>query len=155
MVGIDHDEARVELARRAALRVPATARPVFESGDLRQKLESFTSGSLAGIAMIDILHYFDAEGQRCLIIEASRVLVRGGILVVREIDADAGFRSRVNRFYERLATGVGFTRSVNTTLVFRGAREWIGLMEKTGFNVRSERSGPPFFADVLFVAERR
>ncbi len=155
VVGIDHDGARVKLAQTAALRLPGTSRPVFESGDLRQKLESFASGSLAGIAMIDILHYFEPEGQRCLINEASRVLVRGGILAVREIDTDAGVPARVNRFYERLATGVGFTRSVNTALAFRGARDWTRLMENAGFKVRSERCGPPFFADVLFVAERR
>jgi SAM-dependent methyltransferase len=155
IIGIDHDPDRVRLAQAAALRLPLRSRPVFEVGDLKEKLWSFASGSLTGIAMIDILHYFDPTTQQFLVSQAARVLAPGGILAVREIDSDNGVKGAVNRLYERLATGVGFTRSASPRLSFRGAGGWSSLLESAGFTVRSERCGPPFLADVLFVAQRR
>jgi SAM-dependent methyltransferase len=154
IIGIDHDPDRVRIAEAAALWLPVGSRPSFEVGDLKEKLWSFASGSLTSIAMIDILHYFDPASQQFLVSQAMRVLAPGGILAVREIDSDDGIRAAANRFYERLATGIGFTRSAGPKLSFRGASGWIGLLESTGFSVRSERCGPPFFADVLFVAQR-
>ena len=154
VVGIDHDATRVRIAAAAALRLPAP-RPKFEVGDLKAKLRGFASGSLAGIAMIDILHYFDSATQLFLISNAARTLAPGGILLLREIDSDAGRKATVNRFYEWLATGVGFTRSANRRLTFRGAREWTSLLESAGFTVRSQPSGPRFLADTLFVASRK
>jgi SAM-dependent methyltransferase len=155
IIGVDHDPERVRLAGAAALELPVGSRPSFEVGDLKEKLWSFTSGSLVGIGMIDILHYFDPASQQFLVSQAMRVLAPGGILVVREIDSDDGIRAAANRFYERLATGIGFTRSAGPKLSFRGARGWVSLLETAGFKVRSERCGPPFFADVLFVGQRR
>jgi SAM-dependent methyltransferase len=155
IIGIDHDAERVRLAQSAALRLPVGSRPSFEVGDLKEKLWSFTTGSLVGIAMIDILHYFDPRTQQFLVSHAARVLAPGGVLVIREIDSDDGIKARANRLYEHLATGVGFTRSAGPKLSFRGASGWIGLLESTGFSVRSEHCGPGFFADVLFVAQRR
>jgi SAM-dependent methyltransferase len=154
IIGIDHDPARVRLAEAAALGLPVGSRPRFEVGDLKERLWSFPSGSLVGIAMIDILHYFDPATQQFLVSQAARVLAPGGVLALREIDSDDGIKARANRLYERLATGVGFTRSAGPKLSFRGASGWISLLESTGFSVRSERCGPVFFADVLFVAQR-
>lgn len=155
IIGVDHDPDRVRLAEAAALRIPVTSRPKFQVADLRDKLVSFASGSLAGIAMMDMLHYFDPATQQFLVGEAARVLAPGGILAVREIDSDDGIKAAANRLYEHLATGVGFTRSAGPKLSFRGARGWTSLLENAGLTVRSERCGPSFFADVLFVAQRR
>jgi SAM-dependent methyltransferase len=155
IIGIDHDADRVRLAEAAAQRLPVASRPRFEAGDLRAKLVSFASGSLAGIAMMDMLHYFDPASQQYLVEEAARALTPGGILAVREIDSDDGIKAAANRLYEHLATGVGFTQSASPKLSFRGARGWTSLLESAGFTVRSERCGPFFFADVLFVAQRR
>ena len=151
VIGIDHDTDRVHLATRAAQRFPADWRPVFQLGDVRQYLESVPAGSVDGIAMIDMLHYFDDVAQRKLINNAARALRPGGVLVARDIDARDGVRALVNKFYERLATGVGFTKSASASLLFRGRREWQQLFVAAGFSVRAEHSGPPFLADVLFV----
>jgi SAM-dependent methyltransferase len=154
IIGIDHDPDRVRLAEAAALRLPVGSRPSFEVGDLKEKLSSFASGSLTGIAMIDILHYFDHPSQQFLVSQAARVLAPDGILVLREIDSDDGIKAAANRLYEHLATGVGFTRSAAPKLSFRGAGGWISLLENAGFTLRSERCGPPFLADVLFIARK-
>jgi len=104
--------------------------------------------------MIDILHYFDSASQHFLIREASRVLIPGGILAVREIDANAGIKAATNRLYERVATGVGFTRSTGRELTFRGAREWSSMLGSAGFSTRSQPAGPRFLADVLMISTR-
>jgi ubiquinone/menaquinone biosynthesis C-methylase UbiE len=154
VIGVDHDPERVRLAVGAALRLPVSSRPTFEIGDLKTRLESFESGSLAGIAMIDMLHYFDSADQQALVCEAARVLAPGGILAAREIDSDAQIIGAANRLYEHLATGVGFTRSIGP-MTFRGAREWMNLFESMGFDVRSERCGPRFLADRLFILRNK
>jgi SAM-dependent methyltransferase len=155
IIGVDHDPDRVRLAESAALGLPVGSRPSFEVGDLKEKLCAFPSGSLTGIAMIDILHYFDPPTQQFLVNQAARVLAPGGVLAVREIDSDNRVKGAVNRLYERLATGVGFTRSAGHMLSFRGSAGWIDLLEGAGFKVGAQRCGPRFFADVLYVAQRR
>lgn len=150
VIGIDHDPERILAARAEALRLGRQSGTRFEVGDLRESLASFATSSLAGVAMIDMLHYFEPRIQEALVHEAARVLVPGGILAVREIDRDARIRGLINRLYERLATGIGFTRLASPNLSFRGARQWTVLIESAGFTVRSEPCGPPFLADFIF-----
>lgn len=151
VIGIDHDPDRVRHATRAAQRLPAGCRPVFRHGDVARYFESVPAGSVDGIAMIDMLHYFDATTQRSLVSNAARALRPGGVLAARDIDAGDGIRGVLNKFYERLATGVGFTKSASASLVFRTREEWTQLFEAVGFSIRAEHSGLPFLADVLFI----
>ncbi len=154
IIGIDHDQARVRLAERAAARHASLCKPRFEVGDLEKALATFASGSLSGIAMIDILHYLAPASQAALLHEAARVLEPGGILAVREIDSEGGVAAVWNRFYENVATRIGFTQSARTHLEFRSVTGWTSLLETAGFDVRSEPCGSPIFSDVLFVARR-
>jgi SAM-dependent methyltransferase len=155
VIAVDHDLGRVAIAESAALQLPVERRPKFEAADLRERLSSFAPASLDGIAMIDVLHYFDRESQDKLIRDAARVLKPGGTLVMREVDSDAGARFVANRLYERGATGVRFTKSTSQALLFRGKTEWTNLLENAGLTTRSRRSGVAVFADVLFVAKKR
>lgn len=154
VVGVDHDLQRILLARAALKRLQIHANLRFEVADLTQTVGSLPSGSLSGIAMIDMLHYFDPDAQESLVRNAQRVLRRDGVLAVREIDAAAGLRGSANRLYERLATGTGFTQSSNARLCFRTANQWAGLLQTAGFEVESRRCGLPFLADVLFVGRK-
>jgi SAM-dependent methyltransferase len=154
IIGIDHDPGRVRLAEGAAARLESVSKPRFEVGDLEKGLATFASGSLSGVAMIDILHYFGPDGQAALLHEAARALGPGGILVVREIDSDGGVAAVWNRFYENVATRVGFTRSARSRLEFRSVSGWTSMLETAGFEVRSERCGSPIFSDVLFIGRR-
>jgi SAM-dependent methyltransferase len=154
IIGIDHDQARVRLAERAAARQAGLSKPRFQVGDLEKALTTFASGSLSGIAMIDILHYLAPDSQAALLEEAARVLEPGGILVVREVDSQGGVAAVWNRFYENVATRIGFTQSARTQLEFRSVPGWTSLLETAGFEVRSEPCGSPIFSDVLFIGRR-
>ena len=123
-------------------------------GDLEKALPALASASLSGIAMIDILHYLAPDAQAALINEAARVLEPGGILAVREVDSEGGVSAVWNRFYENVATRIGFTQSARTQLEFRSVSGWTSLLESAGFDVRSEPCGSPIFSDVLFIARR-
>ena len=83
IAGVDHDVARVRLAETAALKLPPEIRPRFLVGDLKESIAALGPATLAGIAMIDILHYFDAASQHFLI---------GGVA-----SFDPGGRSRCER----------------------------------------------------------
>ena len=155
VIGIDHDPDRVRFATQAAQLSPANCRPHFQVGEAARYLESVPPESVDGIAMIDMLHYFDGGTQRSLITNAARALRRAGLLIARDIDAGDGARAVFNMLYERLATGVGFTKMADTSLVFRRREEWTQLFAAAGFNVRAEHSGPPFLADVLFIGEKK
>ena len=154
IIGIDHDQDRVRLAQLAAVRHKSLSKPRFEVGDLQRALSTFASGSLSGIAMIDILHYLAPDAQLALLHEAARMLEPGGVLAVREVDSEGGVAAVWNRFYENVATRIGFTRSARTQLEFRSVSGWTSLLESAGFDVRSEPCGSPIFSDVLFIARR-
>ncbi|MEA2707021.1 MAG: hypothetical protein QOH22_1809 [Gemmatimonadaceae bacterium] len=154
VIGIDHDTARVRLAERAVARRESSPTPRFEVGDLESALTTFASGSLSGIAMIDILHYLGPDAQNALVREAARVLEPGGVLAVREVDPEGGVPALWNRFYENVATRIGFTRSARTQLEFRSVAAWTGVLESAGLDVHSEPCGSALFSDVLFIARR-
>ena len=154
IIGIDHDQARVRLAERAAARSRSRSKPRFEMGDLEKALATFATGSLSGIAMIDILHYLAPEAQAILLHQAARVLEPDGILALREVDPQGGPAAIWNRFYENVSTRIGFTQSARTHLTFRSVSDWTTILETAGFDVHSEPCGSPLFSDVLFVARR-
>jgi uncharacterized protein len=155
IIAIDHDQARVRLAERAAARQESLSKPRFEVGDLEKALTTFASEFLSGIAMIDILHYLAPDSQTALLHQAARVLELGGILAVREVNSEGGVAAVWNRFYENVATRIGFTQSARTQLEFRSVAGWTKLLEAAGFDVRSEPCGSRIFSDVLFIARRR
>ena len=146
--GIDHDVARVELAKNAASDLPNIR---FNVGTMDQIP---AAGPYSGIAMIDVYHYFKPETQEELARRAFAQLQPGGTLLVREVEPQGGFASSWNKWYEKLATASGFTQADRAQLHFRTTRDWEDLFRKTGFKVKSRRCGSRLFSDVLFICDR-
>lgn len=147
--GVDHDEARVKLARGAAVGLPNLT---FRTGNA---LESAPSGAYDGIAIIDVLHYFSETEQARILSQAFSALKSGGVLIFREVNPQAGAVSRWNRLYEKIATATRFTRSEkHSTLHFRSPEGWHAAASSAGFVTRSEPCSHPLFADVLFVCRK-
>jgi SAM-dependent methyltransferase len=155
VIGLDHDSARIELATRAAQGI---ANLRFTDGTLSDPGQTGSQarpGSVAGISMIDVMHYFPESEQERLFEQAHQLLAPGGTLIVREVNPEEGATSSFNRFYEKVATSTGFTRSEEKQqLHFRTREGWEEALRRAGFEVTSERCSHFLFADILYVCRK-
>ena len=141
--GIDLRRDRVQAACRV---LDGHAR--IELGDAREA----AFPRCAAIVMLDVMHYQSEQQQDRLLVKAVGALDSGGVLLLREADADGGVAFEVTRWSERIAAAA---RGDFGRLHFRGARRWIAALEGLGFTVCSEpmSQGTPF-ANVLFTARK-
>ena len=144
VLGIDHAPERIEAAIRAAQRAALPVR--FEVGSLLNPPD----GPWDAITAIDVFHYFKPEEQEDIIRKLVLRLSPQGMLMIREVDTSHPGHSRLNRWYERVSTTFGITRSnEGTRLYFRTPKEWTALFEACGLSARTEPCSHPLFADVL------
>ena len=142
--GIELSESRVRAARHAL------------RGGARVDLCDLRNADLppcSVIVMIDVLFYLHKEEQRRLIEKATEALEPGGLLLLREADADAGFVFQATKWSERIACAL--RGELGRQLHYRGAVRWIAELAARGFSVRVEpmSEGTPF-ANFLFVARK-
>ena len=108
------------------------------------------------VLLFDVLHLMSGADQERLLRTVKAALRPGGVIVIREADAGAGWRFTVVRAGNRIkALAVG---EWTQTFHFRSASEWIACLGRLGFSadVRQMGQGTPF-GNVLFrveVAER-
>ena len=142
--GIELSESRVRAARHA---LGNSAR--VDLCDLRD----IDLPPCSVIVMIDVLFYLGREEQERLLDRAAAALAPGGLLLVRETDAGAGFAFRVTRWSEILAGAL--RGEFVQRLHYRSAVQWIAELAGRGFSVRVEpmSEGTPF-ANFLFVARK-
>jgi SAM-dependent methyltransferase len=145
VTGVDHDVPRIQAACEASQGLRNLR---FTQGEL------FAGPPAKGIALIDVMHYFDPETQARYLKSAYEQLEPNGVLIFREVDPHGGIISGWNRLYEKLATSVGFTRSNEQKLYFRPREEWLELLRSIGFKAKAERCSSVLFADVLFIGEK-
>ena len=151
VLATDHDVARIALATQAGKGITnlkfevSTGSPVAD-------------GTFDAIMMIDFLHYFSPEQQDAMIAKAYANLQPGGWLLAREVNQQGGLISKLNQFYEKMATLTGFTQSntikAKENLSFKSQSDWEAKFAEHGFKVRSEPCSSPIFADILYVCER-
>ncbi len=105
-LGVDNDAAKL---RRASIAAAGAALPGvhFNAVDLATTLPSH-QGS---VAVLDVLQYLTAEGQRTLLRHTAAMLGHGDRLVIRMTVADGSRRSRVSRIGDRAANLIGWMRS--------------------------------------------
>ena len=148
VLATDHDIQRIDLARLAGAGI----------GNLQFEVSSgspVAAGQFDAIMMIDFLHYFSPEEQERMTRQAFAQLAPGGRLLVREVNGEAGLVSKINQFYEKMATWTGFTQSnEKENLSFRSPTGWQALFAEQGFKVRSEPCSSPIFADILYICEK-
>jgi len=79
--------------------------------------------------LIDVLHYLPRESQRQLLSKCIRQLLPGGVLLVRDADADLKKRQQGTRLTEFFSTRFGFNKTNDNQLCFV-SREFISDVAK-------------------------
>jgi len=143
--GIDAHAGRVQVARRAL-----NGSAQIGQCDLR---EHDFSRACSVVVMIDVLLYLADGEQERVIRKAAQALQPGGLLLLREADAGAGFAFRLTQCGAWLDAA---TRGrFGERLHFRRTAHWIAELARQGLAVEAEpmSQGTPF-ANVLFVARK-
>ncbi len=155
-----------------ALLTTARGKRVFHGVELRPHDARIASETLDGAAtiiqgnvcteaipacrvvfLLDVLLYIDYAAQAVLLQRIAQALQSGGLLVMREADAGAGWRYFMTWVGERFcALARGHWRQ---QYHYRHQADWIKLLEALGFKVRTYpmSDGTPF-SNVLFIAQR-
>lgn len=103
--------------------------------------------------LLDVLLYLGKEEQDTLLTRMAAALEPGGILIIREADAAAGWRFATTKLAERLrALSRGDWRQ---PCGFRGATEWQEKLASLGFAMETQNlgGGTPL-AQVLLIGRR-
>jgi 2-polyprenyl-3-methyl-5-hydroxy-6-metoxy-1,4-benzoquinol methylase len=145
-LGLDLDEAKIDEARSAAGR-----------GGLDI---DFTTGSAAAlpdfggdIAMLDVLHYMPADSQQRLLAETAARVPPGGLLLIRNVLNERGWRFRATVAEEYLARVIGWMRV--PTRHFPRREEIEAPLRDFGFATRVlPLWGSTPFNSYLFIARR-
>jgi SAM-dependent methyltransferase len=145
LVGVE-TRPRVAAVAEAALGSDAE----IVTGDVRAR----ALPPAATIVLFDVLSMMAAADQDALLADLLRALEPGGTLLVRDVDAGAGWRFRTVQAANRIKAWAFRTRGVRFT--FRTLDEWRRWLEDAGLSVemRPMGHGTPF-GNVLLVARRR
>lgn len=150
LVGIERSGRLAGVARRAL-----AGRAEVHAGDLADP-DSTRPGRLPdcdAVLLLDVLHYLDAAAQERLLAAVAAALSPGGVLLIREADADRGWRFLLTRIQERLsALGRGRPRQ---RFHYRSAAGWSRLLAAHGLAAaaRPMWRGTPF-GNVLVEAQK-
>ena len=125
------------------------ARAHLVQGDIR----SAALPECNAVVVLDVLLYLAPDEQLAVLARIAQALAPGGLLILREADAAAGWRFQATRWAEQaccLARGQGFAR-----LHYRSAAQWRAVLAELGFAVQSlpMSAGTPF-GNVLHLARR-
>jgi SAM-dependent methyltransferase len=122
VLAVDHDPARVAQLAGSATGLAIEARCA--------DMASVAIPPCAGVALVDVLHYLDADAQEALLARAAAALEPGGVLVLRDPDRAAFLRYRVARLHEAVALRSGFTKARHGH--YRSGRAWAALLVRHG-----------------------
>jgi uncharacterized protein (DUF2062 family) len=105
------------------------------------------------ILLLDVLHYLPAADQGAILAKAVAALAPGGLLLIRDADAGAGWRFTATRLQERLSALV--RRHGKQHFTYRSAAEWTDLLQKLALtvDVRPMGMGTPY-ANVLLAGRK-
>jgi len=145
LFGIEGNRKIAEVARRA---LGDDAR--IDAADLRDA-EQLPGARV--ILLLDVLHYLPTTAQEDLLARIAKALESGGLLLLRDADADAGWRFTATRIQER--TCALARRHWRQRFHYRNQADWMTLLEKNGLAPTAEpmAQGTPY-ANVLIAGRK-
>jgi SAM-dependent methyltransferase len=140
----------VELSpKRVRIAQTALGNDAVMQGDIR----SVPLPPCDAIVILDVLLYLRPDEQATVLARCADALVPGGILLLREADADGGVPFQITRWAELIASATrGHWRQ---PLTYRPSADWSTLLGRLGFDTTAlpMSQGTPF-ANTLFIARR-
>lgn len=143
IIGIDFDERKIDVARRAAQRYRGID---FIRGDVRDPLPEGHN-----VVANDILQYFDRESQDRVLANISRAVPDGGVAVLRQGLRDASWRHRWQAAVDQFGRRVHWMRGEE--LNFPSREEILAHFEGFETDVRPLWGKMPY-NNWLFVMRR-
>jgi SAM-dependent methyltransferase len=132
VLAVDHDEARMAALRESARGLPIEA--------VVHDFSTFEVPACRAVVLVDVLHYLDVAAQDALLQRAALALLPGGVLLLRDPDADAGIRFHLARLHERVATCVGLTKA--RIGAYRSQTAWAAALAGLGLSVHAPAPSP-------------
>lgn len=146
ILGVDFDERKIELARRAAQRYRGID---FIAGDVRDPLPENHD-----VVMLDILQYFDTPSQQRVLANVARAVPPGGIVILRQGLRDQSWRYRLTDLVDTLARTFRWMRADVARLTYPTGEEIVGAFEGFDAEIRPLWGGMPY-NNYFFVFTRR
>jgi uncharacterized protein (DUF2062 family) len=140
LVGVERRPRIARLARKAL-------GPDVEV--LEQDARSIAAGSYRAVLFFDVLHLMPRDDQEVIVQAMAAALDPGGVILVRDADASAGWPFVAVRTVNRLKALL--SGAWRQEFHFRTTREWIACFARLGLDadIRLMGEGTPF-ANVLF-----
>ena len=143
ITGVDYDEEKIEVASNGYLK---TSRLKFYTADVT----TFPLEKYDGIVISDVLHYLPYEAQEALLIRSIDALNDGGILVVREGNADLKERHKGTELTEFFSVKIlKFNKSV-TSLNFLSGESIRRIADSKGISLEIFDDAK-YTSNVIFV----
>lgn len=142
--GVDLVSSDVARAHKAWGTVHPTV--TIEQGDMRQVV----LGQPDAVTILDVLHFISPDEQAQLLQRIYNALPPGGVLVTRVGDASAGWRFRLSKAVDQVASFLRGYRSPE--LYTRALSDWLLLLRGIGFEVQADNmsEGQPY-ANIMLV----
>jgi SAM-dependent methyltransferase len=146
LVGLDHDERRLALAR-AALQDDERVRLLAEDA------RNIDISDVQAITLLDVLHYLPPVEQDALVAQLADTLRPGGMLLARDASLNGGWRSHVTQWSERFMVAAG--RHKGQGVYLRTQDEIRASLAAAGLSVDVVpcHDGTPF-ANLLYIGTR-
>ena len=145
VLGVEWDPKKVACGLHAARGLPGVE---MAEGDLH----AFPLPACDVITLVDVLHYYEADGQETLLKRCREALRPGGRLLIRESDGARRGSARWTRIVETWATRMGWNRG--PAVRFRPISGLRTALVELGFRVdQIEVAGRFNPGNVLLVAE--
>lgn len=141
VIGIDFDERKIEVARRAAARYRDVD---FLVGDARDPLPDNHA-----IVILDILHYFDRASQKRILDNAA---TSGDVVILRQGIRDGSWRHALTAFVDALGRAMRWMRA--ETLTYPTREDIIAAFADFDAEVTPLRGRTPY-NNYLFVFRRK
>jgi 2-polyprenyl-3-methyl-5-hydroxy-6-metoxy-1,4-benzoquinol methylase len=130
ITGVDYDEKKITIAKHGYLK---NDRITFIKADVTEYKITSMDGFLFG----DVLHYLPYDKQESLLKDCIKNLNPGGVILIREGNADKEKRHKRTKFTEFFSTKIirfNKTQDGNGKLYFTSARKLIRIAEEYGLS---------------------